>query len=70
MEQEERPGISPISRVTVTKMNHLVEVQHMEYMNRTNHIKKLDKERYVNLKTGEVGEFKQSEDRSGSYNSL
>ena len=70
MEQEERPGISPISRVTVTKMNHLVEVQHMEFMNRTNHIKKLDKERYVNLKTGEVGEFKQSEDRSGSYNSL
>lgn len=70
MEQENRPGISPISRVTVTKMNHLVEVQHMEFMNRTNHIKKLDKERYVNLKTGEVGEFKQSEDRSGSYNSL
>ena len=70
MEQEDRPGISPISRVTVTKMNHLVEVQHMEFMNRTNHIKKLDKERYVNLKTGEVGEFKQSEDRSGSYNSL
>ena len=70
MEQEERPGISPISSVRVTKMNHLVEVQHMEFMNRTNHIKKLDKERYVNLKTGEVGEFNQSEDRSGSYNSL
>lgn len=70
MEQENRPGISPISRVTVTKMNHLVEVQHMEFMNRTNHIKKLDKERYVNLKTGEVGEFKQSEVRSDSYNSL
>lgn len=70
MEQADRPGISPISSVTVTKMNHLVEVQHMEYMNRTNHIKKLDKERYVNLKTGEVGEFKQGEVRSDSYNSL
>lgn len=70
MEEESRPGISPISSVRVTKMNHLVEVQHMEFMNRTNHIKKLDKERYVNLKTGEIGEFKQSEVRSDSYNSL
>lgn len=70
MELESRPGISPISRVTVTKMNHLVEVQHMEHMNRTNHIKKLDKETYVNLKTGEIGEFKQGEVRSDSYNSL
>lgn len=42
----------------------------MEFMNRTNHIKKLDKERYVNLKTGEVGEFKQGEVRSDSFNSL
>lgn len=70
MEQENRPSISPISLVRLTQMNHLVEVQHMEYMNRTIHIKKLDKERYVNLKTGEVGEFKQSEVRSDSYNSL
>lgn len=70
MEQENRPGISPISIVRLTQMNHLVEVQHMEFMNRTNHIKKLDKERYVNLKTGEVGEFKQGEVRSDSFNSL
>ena len=63
-------GISPISNVRVTKMNHLVEVQHMERMNRTNHIKKLDKERYLNLKTGEIGEFQQGEVRSDSYNSL
>lgn len=70
MEPENRPGISPISRVTVTKMNHLVEVQHMEHMNRTNHIKKLDKDNYVNLKTGEIGEFKKGEVRSDSYNSL
>lgn len=70
MEEENRPGISPISIVRLTQMNHLVEVQHMEFMNRTNHIKKLDKERYVNLKTGEVGEFKQGEVRSDSFNSL
>ncbi|WP_214750077.1 hypothetical protein [Exiguobacterium sp. s189] len=70
MEEESRPAISPISSVRVTKMNHLVEVQHMEFMNRTNHIKKLDKERYVNLKTGEIGEFNHSEVRSDSFNSL
>jgi len=51
-------------------MNHLVEVQHMEKMNRTNHIQKLDKERYLNLKTGEIGEFKKGEVRSDSLNSL
>ena len=28
--------------VTVTKMNHIVEVQHMQKMNRKAHIKKLD----------------------------
>lgn len=70
MEQENRPAISPISRVTVTKMNHLVEVQHMEYMNRQANIRKLDKDTYVNLKTGELGEFKKSEVRSDSFNSL
>lgn len=70
MEQEERPGISPIARVTVTKMNHLVEVQHMEYMNRQANIRKLDKDTYVNLKTGELGEFKKGEVRSDSFNSL
>lgn len=70
MEQENRPAISPISRVTVTKMNHLVEVQHMEYMNRQANIRKLDKDTYVNLKTGELGEFKKGEVRSDSFNSL
>ena len=35
--------------VTVTKMNHIVEVQHMQKMNRKAHIKKLDKDRYVDL---------------------
>ena len=70
MEDESYLGISPISSVKVTKMNHLVEVQHMEHMNRQPNIKKLDKERYLILKTGEICEFKQGEVRSDSYNSL
>jgi len=69
-EKQDLPKIPPSSTVRVTKMNHLVEVQHMERMNRTNHIQKLDKERYLNLKTGEIGEFKQGEVRSDSINSL
>lgn len=56
--------------VTVTKMHHIVEVQHMEKINTTNHIKKLDKDRYVDLKTGEIKEFSHIENRSESANSL
>ncbi|MET2872040.1 hypothetical protein ABXV15_15405, partial [Exiguobacterium profundum] len=62
--------ISPFSPVRVTVMNHLVEVQHMEKMNRTNNIKKIDKDRYLNLKTGEICEFTKTEVRSDSFNSL
>lgn len=56
--------------VRVTRMNHIVEVQHMEKMNRKNHIKKLNKDEYVEVATGEIREFKHSENRQDNYNSL
>lgn len=56
--------------VTVTKMNHIVEVQHMEKMNHKNHIKKLDKDRYVEISTGEIKDFEHSLNRKGNENSL
>jgi len=56
--------------VTVTKMNHIVEVQHMQKMNRKAHIKKLDKDRYIDLGSGEIKEFDHIENRSQSFNSL
>ena len=56
--------------VTVTKMNHIVEVQHMDKMNIRANIKKLDKNRYVDLRTGEIKEYKHFENRSQSENSL
>lgn len=56
--------------VTVTEMKHIIEVQHMQKMNRQAHIKKLDKHRYVDLQTGEIKEFKHIDNRSESYNSL
>lgn len=63
-------SIPPDSVVKVTKMNHIVEVQYMEKMNRKNNIKKLDKDRYVEISTGEIKEFQHSENRQQNYNSL
>lgn len=68
--EKERYPISPDSLVTVTEMNHLTEIQFMEKMNNQANIKKLNSDEYVDLKTGEVKEFKKTENRSQSYNSL
>lgn len=56
--------------VTVTKMGHLVEIQHMKKRNSAVHIRKLDADRYLNLETGEICEFVKSENRSENINSL
>ena len=62
--------IQPNDVVKVTKMNHIIEVQHMEKMNRKANIKKLDKDRYVDISTGEIKEFNHSVNRQDNYNSL
>lgn len=62
--------VSKKDTVTVTKMNHIVEVQHMEKMNRRNNIRKLDKDRYLEISTGEIKEFEHSETRKDNENSL
>lgn len=62
--------IMPNEIVKVTKMNHIIEVQHMEKMNRKANIKKLDKDTYVELSTGEIKDFTHSENRQQNYNSL
>lgn len=67
---DEKVLIAPNDVVKVTKMNHIIEVQHMEKMNRKNHIKKLDIDRFVDLSTGEIREFEHSENRQQNYNSL
>lgn len=66
----EKQRILPTDFVTVTKTNHIIEVQHMEKMNTRANIKKLDKDRYVDLATGEIREFEHIENRNQSYNSL
>lgn len=58
------------SIVTVTDMGHLVEVLHMKRRNTECHIKKLDADRYMNIKTGEILEFEKADNRGDSADSL
>lgn len=63
-------GISPHDTVTLTKTRHILEVQYLEKMNTSCNIRKLDKDRYMVIDTGEIHEFKHTETRDQSYNSL
>lgn len=58
------------AKVTVTKMNHITEIQYMEKANGTATILKIDKDHYQDLKTGEIKEFKHTENRAENSNSL
>ena len=62
--------IKPNDFVTVTKMNHITEIQYMEKMNTRQNIKKLSSEKYLVLDTGEIKEFQHSEKRIENINSL
>lgn len=62
--------INPEDYVKVTQMNHIIEIQHMQKMNTKNHILKLDKDHYLDLRTGAIEEFIHSENRGENYNSL
>jgi len=63
-------SLSKYDAVTVTTMNHLVEIQYMEKQNHKCNIKKLSKDEYLDLDTGEIKEYEHIENREGSYNSL
>lgn len=63
-------SISPYANVTVTVMSHIVEVQHLEKENHQANIRKLDKDRYLHLETGEIKNFEHTENRQQSYDSL
>lgn len=63
--------IQGFQNVTVTRMSdHLIEIQHMAKQNKTNNIKKLSKDSYVDLGTGEIKDFKKTVNRSQGINSL
>jgi len=56
--------------VTVTEMGHIVEVQYMQKRNSKATIKKLDKNKYIDLKTGEIKDFQKVDNRSQLKKSL
>lgn len=56
--------------VRVTNMKRIHEVQYMTCWNSKARIKKLDKDRYMNVDTGEIKQFKHSETRKDNLNSL
>ena len=62
--------ISERELVTVTRMNHVIEIQHMEKRNTKCHIKKLDADRYMDIETGEIKEFERTQNRAQGLNSL
>jgi hypothetical protein len=66
----DKVSISQTAIVKVTKMNHIIEVQHMEKVNRKANIKKLDSDTYLDISTGEIKEFQHSENRQQNINSL
>lgn len=62
--------INPLKNVTLTKMNHIIEVQYMEKRNTRANILKLNSDEYIVLDTGEIKEFQKTSDRSQGKNSL
>lgn len=67
---DSEPVILPEDYVTVTKMKHLIEVQHMQKRNSRSNIRKISNDFYVDLSTGEKKEFTHSENRQENSNSL
>ena len=63
-------GIKPTSVVTLTEMGHISEIQRMERQNQQQTIRKISKDEYGVLETGEIKEFNHIENRSQSMNSL
>ena len=62
--------IKDTSMVTLTTMGHIFEIQYMEKKNCKLHIKKISKDEYIELQTGEIKEFNKTDKRSESINSL
>lgn len=70
-EQKEVSQIPNTKIVTLTKTNHIVEIQSMDKTNHRQTIKRLSNNEYIHLGTGEIKEFQnKAKNRSESLNSL
>lgn len=72
MQEKEKSFQIPNKKiVTMTKMNHIVEIQSMDKSNNRPTIKKLNNLEYVHLGSGEIREFQnKAKNRSQSINSM
>lgn len=52
------------SNVKYTKMNNITEVKYISRINKENLTRKINKDEYIMLETGEICEYKHSENRS------
>lgn len=63
--------ISAESYVTITRMNHILEVQYMEKRNNSITIRKLNADEYIVLETGEIKQYQEHADtRAAHKNSM
>lgn len=67
---EKELWISEFAPVKLTRMNHISEIQFLSYRNEEQRIQKIDANRYIDLDTGEIHDFKRTENRSENVNSL
>lgn len=56
--------------VRCKQMGNIVELMYSNKVNVSNHIQKVDKDTYIDLKTGELKEFVHNENRASDYNSV
>lgn len=56
--------------VTLTRMNHISEIQYLQKQNTMANTLKLSSDEYLVLDTGEIKEYKKNENRSENINSL
>lgn len=62
--------IAEDSFVTITKMNHIIEIQYLEKRNNRINLKKINDEEYIVLSTGEIKEYSKGSSRYDCTNSL
>ena len=64
------PFVAPMETVTVKKCGNILETVYLSRRNTKCAIKKLDKETYVKLSTGEIKNFKHNENRKDDLNAV
>lgn len=62
--------IDDYSESRVTTMGHIVEVMTMKKSTSGSPCRKIDKDHYFDIRTGDVFEYQHTENRSGSYDSI